>query len=200
MSRAINWFGLAAGIATILLIGISLYVPWWVVQVGDGLFQINTSPINTSFSLVGNQPFVIPLVWAFNLISILTLASGGIIMLIYSLVPTKSYSKKLLSFSYKKPLYAVVIFVVSLISIVIVARSAFGFNIPLLGAERIQVPQSMTFGATISALVTANFLWPFWLGIVTAGLCIAARLFHERVVSKYNANAAFPLPPPPPTS
>jgi len=199
LRRAINWFGLAAGIATILLIVVSLFIPWWIVQIGDGLFKVNTSPLNTNFSLAGDQPFAIPLIWALNLASILTLASGGIIILIYSLVPAKPYGKKLLDFSYKKPIYSVAFFVISLLTIIILCRSAFGINLPLVGEETVQLPQSMTFGTTIAALVSATFIWPFWLGIATAALCVTARLFHTKIVPTQACNnVSQQLPPPPP--
>ncbi len=184
MARPINWLGFAAGVATILLIGISIYVPWWVVQVGDGLLSINTSPLNVNFSVANQPAFAIPLIWALNLATILTLAVGGIILLVYSFVPAKSYGKKLLEFSYKKPIYAIVFFVVSLIALVVIVRTTFGINIPLMGSEKVMLPQSMTFGATISALITSGLLWPFWFGVVTAGLCVAARLYHSRVVNQ----------------
>jgi len=196
MQRAINWFGLAAGITTILLIAVSLFVPWWIVQVGDGLFQINTSPLNTNFSLAGSQPFAIPIIWALNIASILTLAAGGILILVYSLVPAKPYGRKLLDFSYKKPLYAVVFFVVSLLTLIIVVRSAFGVDIPIIGAQTVQLPQSMTFGTTITALVTASFAWPFWLAVAAAGLCVGARLFHKRAVAGKQSSFYFPSAPP----
>ena len=190
-----------AGITTILLIVVSLFVPWWVVQVGDGLFQINTSPLNTNFSIAGSQPFAIPIIWAINLATILTLSAGGILIFIYSLVPAKPYGRKLLDFSYKKPLYSVVFFVISLISLIIVVRSAFGIDIPIIGEQTIRLPQSMTFGTTVTALVTSNFAWPFWLAIATAGLCVAARLFHNRAVAGRQSSFYFPSSPPlPPPS
>lgn len=200
MNRAINWFGLAAGITTIVLIAVSLFEPWWIVQVGAGLFQINTSPLNTNFSLVGSQPFAIPIIWALNLASILTMAAGGILMLVYSLIPAKPYSRKLLDFSYKKPLYAVIFFVVSLLSLVIVARSAFGIDIPIIGSEAVRLPQSMTFGTTVTALVISSFAWPFWLSIAVAGLCVCARLFHEKAVAGKRYGYYYPSAPPLPAS
>ena len=66
-----------------------------------------------NFGLSGSQ-FTIPLIWALNLITILTFTACGIVMLIYSLVPTKPYAKQLLGFSWKKPLYTVVGFAVAL--------------------------------------------------------------------------------------
>ncbi|HTY74912.1 MAG TPA: hypothetical protein VMD05_05025 [Candidatus Nanoarchaeia archaeon] len=196
MRRAINWFGLGAGITTMLLIVVSLFVPWWVVQVGDGLFQINTSPLNTNFSLAGSPSFAVPIIWALNLASILTLAVGGILIFVYSLFPAKPYGRKLLDFSYKKPLYAVVFFVASLLALIIVMRSAFGVDVPLVGAQTIQLPKSMTLGTTITALVTADFEWPFWLAIAAAGLCVATRLFHQRAVNGKQSNLYFPSTPP----
>jgi hypothetical protein len=187
MERKINWFGLAGGAGTIALIVVSLFVPWWIFKVGSGsatgsgLVEAYVSPVNTIFSGLGNDCFTVPLMWAMNLTSLLTLAAGGIIMLIYSVEPSKPYSKRLLDFSYKKPLYSVAFFVVSLLALSLLVKGILGSSLPLTGSAIVQVPQAMTKGASISIFVSADFLWPFWLGVVMAGLCVAARLYHRRI-------------------
>jgi hypothetical protein len=183
LKRVVNWFGLAAGIATIVLLAASLFVPWWLLTIGDGLVTANASPLNTNFSLKG-ESVPVPLLWALNLGSMLTLASGGIIMLIYSVIPAKPYGIKLLNFSYRKPIYSVVFFVVSLLSILIVVRNGLGLDVPIIGASKLLLPQQMTMGATVKVLVSTSFQWPFWLGIITAALCVVAKVFHFRFVPK----------------
>ncbi len=180
MQRKINWPGLAGGAATIALIVVSLFVPWWTLRVGDGFVEANASPLNTNFNFVG-EPFTVPLLWALNLGAVLSLAAGGITVLLYSVMPTKSYSKQLLEFGYRKPLYAVVFFVISLVTLTLVVKGAFGFSIPIVGSAAIQVPQSLTPGITISVLVSAGFQWPFWLSIVVSGLCVAAKIYHRKI-------------------
>ena len=103
-------------------------------------------------------------------------------MLIYSVVPTKSYSKQLLDFAYRKPLYTVVFFVVGLLIITLLFGTILSLNVPLMGSTTITLPTVITSGVTISFLVSAEF-WPFWLAAVAAGLCLAARLYHKRVVT-----------------
>jgi len=180
MNRKINWFGLAAGIITLIVLVISLYVPWWQLTVGENLLEVNASPVNTNFGLLGTQ-FTIPLIWALNLVSILTFTASGIVMLIYSFIPTKSYSKHLLGFSYKKPLYALITFVAGLLVIISIA-GLLGISIPLIGSTNLMLPtQFLPMGASISVLVSGSFQLPFWLAIVAAALCIAARLYHRRV-------------------
>jgi hypothetical protein len=76
---------------------VSLYHPWWQLTIGDAV-KINVSPMYTNFGLLGTH-FAIPLLYALNIGSILTFLCSGIIMLIYSLAPTKSYAKELLDFS-----------------------------------------------------------------------------------------------------
>ena len=120
MKRSINWFGFAAGILTLLVLVISLFIPWWQLTVGDNLMKVNASPVNTNFGLFGAQ-FTLPLIWALNLVSVLTFTASGIVMLFYSLMPTKSYSKQLLAFSYKKPLFSLVTFVSGLLIITSIA-------------------------------------------------------------------------------
>jgi hypothetical protein len=191
MGRKINWFGLAAGITTLIVLVISLYVPWWQLTIGENLIKINASPVNTNFGLFGGAQFTIPLIWALNLITILTFTASGLVMLIYSLNPTKSYSKHLLGFSYKKPLYAVISFVAGLVAIVIIA-GFFGMRIPLMGSTTLTLPtQFISNDLSISALVSGSFQLPFYLAIAAAALCIAARLFHSHV-----AKPAILNPPP----
>ena len=201
MQRKINWFGIAGGSGTIALIVISLFVPWWIFRVGSGLtpgkglIEASVSPLNTNFAAVGSDSFTVPLIWAFNLSMMLTFAAGGIIMLIYSVLPMKPYSKKLLDFSYKKPFYAVAFFVASLFAITLLAQGLLGFSVPLAGSSNVQLPQAMTAGASISVLVSADFLWPFWMGIIVAGLCIAAKLYHRKIVPNQKPLSGQPVQP-----
>jgi len=195
----INWVGVAGGAATLLLIAVSMFVPWWRFTVGNATVgnpafaEANFSPVNLNFSILGNA-LSIPLIWALNMATLLSLASGGIIMLIYSVKPDKSYSKKLLGFSYNKPLFAVILFVVELVALTLIAKSIGGFNVPITGSGIIQLPQ-MAQGVTISVSVLAAFEWPFYFAIVVAGICVAARLYHRKIVGKVVGQ---PLPPPPP--
>ena len=198
MGRSINWFGLSAGIITLIVLVISFYVPWWQLTIGQNLIKINASPVNTNFGLFGGAQFTIPLIWALNLISILTFTACGLVMLIYSLNPTKPYSKHLLGFSYKKPLYVVIFFAVGLVAIVIIA-GFLGMSIPLMGTATLTLPtQLISNGLSISALASGSFQLPFYLAIVAAALCIAARLYH-RNLSKALLKAPEKAIPPPDT-
>ena len=180
MERRINWFGLAAGIITLVVVVVSLFLPWWQLTIGDKLIQVNASPMNTNFGLLSLQ-FTIPLIWAWNLASILTFVAAGLVMLLYSVIPTKSYAKELLGFSYKKPIYALISFVVGLLVLVALASFA-GVSIPVMGSSNVALPtQFMPMGASISVLVSGSFQLPFYLAIVAAALCIAARLYHKNL-------------------
>jgi hypothetical protein len=192
MGRRINWLGLAAGIATLIMLVVSFYSPWWQLTIGENLFKINASPVYTNFGLFGTQ-FTIPLIWALNLITILTFTACGVIMLVYSLFPTKPYAKQLLGFAYRKPLYTVVSFAVVLMIIILVAGH-FGLNIPLAGSATVTLPGTSTMGVTVSALVSGNFQFSFWLAIVAAGLCIAARLYHSRAAKAPTAPETAMMP------
>lgn len=180
----INWFGLVGGIATISLIIISLFLPWWHFTVGDGILQGNISPLNTNFDFLSNNSLTVPLIWALNLASILSFATSGIIMLIYSILPSKPYSMKLLNFSYRKPIYSVLLFIGSIFSLILIIQSLLGLSVPLMGSANVQLPQSLTSGAIISTKITTNFLWPFWFAVFAAILCIAARAYHNKIIGQ----------------
>lgn len=181
MQNKFNWVGIAGGVATLLLIAVSWFVPWWQFTVGNpAIVEANFSPVNLNFALFGNS-VVIPLVLALNIAVLLSLASGGIIMLIYSFIPARPYSKRLLSFGYNKPLYAVLFFVIELVSMVVLTESIGGFNVPLMGSATIQIPQFLTQGATVKVSVLATLEWPFWFAIAVSVICVAARLYHRKV-------------------
>lgn len=193
MPNKLNLLGLAAGISTFVLIAISLYVPWWQFTVGKPtLAQLNFSPLNLNLSLLGKS-ITMPLIWAINLATTLTLAAGGIVMLIYSVKPNKSYSKQLLGFGWKKPLYAVIFFVIEVVGVITVANMFAGLNLPINGSAALQPPQGMLPGGmNFSVDVLAAFQWPFYLAIVVAALCVAARIYHRKI----SVEAAVPPPPP----
>jgi hypothetical protein len=189
----INWVGLAGGVTTIAVIIVSLFYPWWLFTAGENLVRANVSPFNTNFSFLGTT-FTIPLIYALNIASLLTLAASGIAMLIYSVMPTKTYSKHLLGFAYKKPLISLVFFVIVLFAITIIFQALFGINVPLEGSYTANLPENLTLGLTISVLISAGFQWPFWLAAVAAGLCIAARFYHKRVATPAQAVPAATAP------
>ena len=176
----INWFGLAGGATTIVVIAVSLFYPWWQLTVGDDLLKANASPVNTNFGFLDTS-FTIPFIWALNIVSILTLLASGIAMIVYSIIPRKPYSEHLLGFGYKKPLFTLLFFVVGLLVITLILQAILSINVPLMGSTTSTLPLPLASGITISVLMSAAFQWPFWLAVVAAALCIAARLYHKKV-------------------
>ena len=177
-----NWFGLAGGVTTLLVIAVSLFYPWWQLTVGDDLMKINASPVNTNFGFLDTS-FTIPFIWALNIVSLLSLLASGIAMLIYSIIPRKSYSKHLLGFGYKKPLFTVLFFVIGLVVITMILQAVLSLNVPLMGSTTSTLPIPFVSGVTLSVLLSAGFQWSFWLAVVAAALCIAARLYHKKVAA-----------------
>ena len=181
MDLKINCFGFVGSLSIFALVIISLFVPWWHLSVGDDLLVANASPLNTNFSFIGDS-LTIPLIMALNIASLISLSAAGIVMFIYSLKPLKPYSTKLLGFAYKKPLYSVVLFVAGLVIMTIIMRSFFGFDVPLLGSQLLTLPSDMTQGVKVSVFMTAGFQWPFVFAIIGVGLCIAAKIYHKKIV------------------
>jgi hypothetical protein len=177
-AKEINWFALVGGTLILVVLVISIYFPWWQLIIGENLATVNASPVNTNFGMLG-VPFTIPLIWALNIVGTLIFLTSGIAMLVYSVTPTKSYSKELLSFSYKKPLLAVIGFVVSLLIITYVAGS-LGFGVPIMGSTSINLPSNLIMGVSVSASISGSFQLAFLLAIVAAALCITARIYDGR--------------------
>ncbi len=181
--QKINWLALVGGILSLVLIAVSMYVPWWQFTVGDSvppLAQANFSPVNLNISILGDA-LTIPLIWAINIATLLSLAAGGIILLIYAVLPAKAYSKKLLDFGYNKPLVAVVLFAVELVILVMTAKTAIGIDVPVTGSALVHLPESMTQSTDVAVMVSAGFGWVFYFAIVVAILCVAARVYHRKV-------------------
>ena len=197
MQARINWFGLAGGVTTIVVIIASLFYPWWQLTVGENLVNANASPLNTNFDVLGTT-FTMPLLWAINLVSLLTLIASSITMIVYSLFPAKSYSKQLLGFAYKKPLFMLLSFVIVLFALTLLVQLILHFNVPLAGSVNSTLPIPFIQGTTISVLISTGFQLPFWLAVVAAGLCIAARIYHKKVASTQKPATA-PAAPASPT-
>jgi hypothetical protein len=195
----INLIGLIAGIATLVLIAVSVYVPWWQFTVGNPtpLARVNFSPLNFNLNLLGSS-ITTPLIWALNLACLLTLLSGSIVMIIYSVKPNKSYSKKLLGFGWSKPLMAVILFAVEVVALVVLVNMIAGFNLPINGAATVKPPSGMTSGGVNLAVnVFAAFQWPFYLSIVVAALSVAARVYHGKMSFDSPTPAALQTKTPP---
>ena len=180
MLAKINWFGLAGGVTTLVMIAVSMVYPWWRLTIGDNLFTANASPVNTNFGALGTT-FAIPFICALNVVSLLSLVASSVAMLIYSVLPRKSYSKQLLSFGYKKPLYIVLFFVIGLVVTMLICQTVVNLSIPLMGSTTSTLAIPFVSGVTIMVLLSAGFQWSFWVAVVGAGLCIAARLYHKKV-------------------
>ncbi len=176
-----NWFGLTGATLIIVVIAASFFVPWWQLTAGEDIVKINVSPVNTNFNFVDSS-FTVPIIWALNIASLLSLITGAVLLLIYSVAPTKSYSKHLLGFAYKKPLYAVIFSIIIPFLIILLVNNMFKLNVPLVGSAQTVLPTNLTYGSVISVHLTAEFLWPFYLAAFTAGICIAARLYHRKIV------------------
>ena len=177
----VNWFGVAGGVSVFCLIVVSFFVPWWQLVVGDNLMTTSVSPLNTNFNLFGNAVRV-PLVVALNIAGLISLSAGGILMLVYSVRPLGVHSSRLLGFSYKKPLYSVVFFLAGLSVTVAVVGSLFSISVPLFGSQISTLPAEYTEGVTLRILMNAGFQWPFLLAITAAGLCIGAKVYHQKVI------------------
>jgi uncharacterized integral membrane protein len=185
--KQINWLALTSGILLLILIPISIYISWWKLSVGENLLTANASPVNNNFTLLGTQlsPGIL---WAANITGILIFLTSGIIMLIYSLIPTKSYSKDLLSYAYRKPIYIVILYLIGLIITMFATQAAFGIGIPMTGSSTITLPSSLTMGTSISVIISSTFQWPFWLAIITSVLSITARIYHTKLSSLAKQN------------
>jgi len=179
--RKINWFGIAGGIITLMLVVLALAYasPWWQLTIAEDLGQANISPLSYNLTILGSQ-IVIPLIFFLNLACQLSLAASAIAILIYSVIPDKSFSKHLLGFAYKKPLITLIIFLISIFAVTYSVQSILPITIPVTGASTITLEMS---DITMEVPITTGFTWVFWLSIIAAILCVVARFYHKKIVS-----------------
>jgi hypothetical protein len=206
MPNRINYVALVAGVLSLVLVALSWFVPWWQFTVGNpAITTVNFSPVNFNFSLF-NTLLTVPLIWALNIASLLTLLAGGIALLVYALMPQKSYSKQILGFGYKKPLYALILFVIELVVLYFSATMISGVSFPIMGSGVLSLPSSIApGGVSVSVAVSTAFGWTFYFAIAVVALCIVARFYHckmeEKPATQVNlAGQQYQYPPPPPPS
>jgi hypothetical protein len=178
--KSINWFALVGAIIILLLLPISYYFPWWQLIIGENLFQVNTSPVNTHFSFMAVQ-LNIPIIWAMNVTGLFIYIASGVTLLIYALMPKKTYSIDLLGFAYRKPLYSVLLYLVGLVVTTLLINSFVDLNIPVMGTSTVSLPQGLSMGVNVEVVVYSAFQWPFWLALAAAVICIIARIHHPRI-------------------
>ena len=201
--KAINWFALAAGALMLVVVVLSIFTPWWKLQIGSGsgLVTFNANPFYTNFGVLGFN-FVIPILLALNIGIMVLFAVSGVIFIIYSVKPTKKYSKHLLSYGWKRPLYTLIGFMVTIMVIlyavpVIINTMAHTSTIPvpivpLMGSSVTQLPNGIFGGSNsiqIGITVITAFEYTFYLGAAATVPGIIARIYHRRIASNMGSQA-----------
>jgi len=203
LARQINYVALIAGALSLILVAVSWFVPWWQFSVGNpAIATVNFSPVNFNFALFDTM-LTIPLIVALNIAVLLILLAGGVAMLVYSAIPTSKYAKQVLGFGYKKPFYALILFLMELGVLYFSATLLTGISFPLMGEGALVLPASIApGGVNVSVTVSAGFGWTFYLAVAVVALCIVARVFHRKAANPKPAVSTpdNPPPPPPPTS
>jgi len=186
-SKEINWVGLASGLSLVAVIILSFFNPWWQLRIGD-FVHANFSPLSTNFNFLGIS-FLIPLLTAINISSLLLLSISAGFMIAYAVNPKKEYSKKLLCWSYKKPLLTLITFIAGIVTLSFAAPYIAGqyahvdFTLPIIGSTIVQVPSEMfgqISGVQIEMTLSTGFHWTFYLAIAVTALCIVTRYLHGK--------------------
>ena len=185
-----NWFALVGGTLTLVLTVASIFVPWWQITVGQTLATVSISPVSLSTIAMGYN-VALPIITAIGWMFMVLLISAGIALTVYSIMPTKPYSKRLLGFAYKKPLGTFIGFVILMLLLtnagtivgMIAGPNMAGadLNIPWNGPKTLHLPSSMAQGILLGIAISASLEWTFWLAVIVAALCVAARLYHKKL-------------------
>ncbi|MCW4010419.1 MAG: hypothetical protein NWF05_07340 [Candidatus Bathyarchaeota archaeon] len=181
MQARYNPIALAAGICAIILIVVSILVPWWTLTLGSpAVFTTGLSPVKFSMDILGDA-ITIPIIVGLNAASIALLALGATTMIIYGIRPLKPYSKRLMSYGYTMPLFAIVLFIAEIAAVIGAASAIGSFSIPVMGSTTLQLPYSENVSVSIEAATA--FQWTFIFAIVTAALALSTRLYHRRIAT-----------------
>ena len=195
--RAMNILGVIAGA---LMIALPFLGPWWIARAGTGAMEVALSPFDMSITVLG-QSISSDLIWLFLLAEKITIIIAGVFMILSSLLPTSWWSARLFKFGVMKPLWAIVGLIVLLIAGAFLmnnilpsflsnmtgaAGASVHINVPyIMGTANstIQVGSQATITAPIKLLLTPAF----WVAVVTAALCIAARIYYRRFTKQMNS-------------
>jgi len=194
--KTMNLFALAAGALMLVVVALSIFVPWWKLQIGSGtgFVTVNVNPFYTNFGVL-RLNFVVPVLFAINVAAIALFTASGVIFIIYAFKPTKSYSKHLLSYGWKRPVYTIIGFIVVLMVILYVVPgvvNSMGHSTipvplaPLMGSSLIRLPSGVFDNSNsiqIGITVITTFEYTFYLGLVATALGIVARIYHGRIAS-----------------
>jgi hypothetical protein len=192
-NKIFNWFVLTVGILMLAVVCLSIFTPWWRLQIGSGttFATINADPFYTNFGVLGLN-FVIPIIFAINIGTMALFTISGALLILYSIKPTKSYSKQLLCYAYKRPIYTFVGFIVTLLvvsyALPIVVNKVGGVNLSvplfqLVGTSIIQLPAHLSGSSIqIGVTVVTAFQYTFYLGVIATALAIVARIYYRKTV------------------
>jgi len=201
LTKTVNLFGLAGGILMVAVVCLSIFTPWWKLQIGGGttFATINANPFCTNFGFLGLD-FIIPLLFAINIGTMALFVASGAFLIVYSVNPSKSYSEQLLCHGYKRPIYTVVGFIVTLIIIayllpfVLSMVSGLNMSVPLfqlMGTSILHLPSNIFANSLqIGVTVTAAFQYTFYLAVIATALAITARVYHRKMLARLTSPAA----------
>ena len=190
--KNINWFALVGGVLTLVLAVASVFVPWWQLTIGQTIARIGLSPVNMPTNIMGYS-VAIPIIETINWIFMATFVACGIVLAVYSIFPTKPYSKRLLTFAYKKPFEILIAFIVLMLLLTNLGmiigtmaqrstgQSVGDLNVPWVGAKNLQLPSAVGQSMAGSIAVSTGFGWTFWLAVIVAALCLGAGIYHKKL-------------------
>ena len=217
LNRLINWFGLVAGVLMLVVVSLSFFTPWWQLQVGSNLATVNADPFYSNFGVLGLK-FVVPILLALNIGTMVLFVISGALLILYSIKPLKSYGKELLCYGYKRPIYTIIGFIIVLTLIayvvpgIINAISGGQANLasplfPLIGTSTIQLPTGIFSGSSSNSIqvgisVITSFQYTFYLAVAATILAIIARFYHRiiAVTAASKPPEASPATTPAPTT
>lgn len=187
--------GLIAGICLIILPFLGF---WWSVRFGDGAFALEVSPFELGMYGFGKE-FFSPLITAVNTAIIIMIVFFGALLFVGSILRCsrqyRQQSDQLVGMAANKPLWLVVIFVVSAVI------SGFGIeytlretgvsiSLPVIAGDAVGTITAS--GTTVQIPVSLSLNAAFWYAVVFAIIGAYARIYQKR--RDYGSPGEVPVP------
>ncbi len=175
--------GLIAGICLIVLPFLGF---WWSVRFGDGAFSLEVSPFELGMYGFGKE-FYSPLITAVNTTIIITIVFFGALLFVGSILRCsrqyRQQSGQLIGMAANKPLWLVVVFVVSAVisgfGIEYTLReTGISISLPVIAGDAVGTITAS--GTTVQIPVSLSLNAAFWYAVVFAIIGAYAGIYQKR--------------------
>jgi hypothetical protein len=151
------------------------------MNIGEDAGFFRVSALNYEVNILGS-PIRVEIVYFMNMIVQLFFVESAIAMLVYSLMPNRKFSEKLMKFAYLKPITTLLFFIISLLMLLLpLPATLLKKTLPIVGEEIVSLS---IMSISLDIPLRAGFTSAFWLTAAASLLCALAPIYHKEIISK----------------